>query len=140
MLTLPFLTDLDSRAAIKGTRDALGIQQIWTRMGRHVVGNLSTVSSSTRDFTTTMLGYHFAEVIAKDDPGSELQTFLKWEQLVGYIRVHMNGDGALRGIDRVKKNLAKSTRVTLSAEAPFQLLSNQKIYGLWGLYSVPSRS
>src|SRR3989442_15950904 len=36
MLTTPFLTDLDSRAAVKGSRDPLGIQQIWTRLGRHV--------------------------------------------------------------------------------------------------------
>ena len=57
MLTIPFLTDLDPQAAIKGSRDPLGIQPIWTRMGRHVVGNLTTVSTSVRDFTTTILGY-----------------------------------------------------------------------------------
>jgi len=33
MLTMPFLTELDSRAAIKGSRDPLGIQQIWTGLG-----------------------------------------------------------------------------------------------------------
>ena len=33
MLTSPFLTDLDSRAAVKGSRDPLGIQQIWTSRG-----------------------------------------------------------------------------------------------------------
>lgn len=30
MLTIPFLTDLDSRPAVKGSRDFLGIQQIGT--------------------------------------------------------------------------------------------------------------
>jgi hypothetical protein len=60
MLTSPFLTDLDSRAAVKGSRDPLGIQQIWTRLGRYVVGNLTTVSDSVRDFTTLLLGYYFA--------------------------------------------------------------------------------
>jgi hypothetical protein len=54
MLTTPFLTDLDSRAAVKGSRDPLGIQPIWTRLGRHVVGNLTTVSNSVRDFTTLL--------------------------------------------------------------------------------------
>jgi len=43
------VTDLDSRAAVKGSRDPLGIQAIWTRLGRHVVGNLTTVSNSVRD-------------------------------------------------------------------------------------------
>ena len=46
MLTTPFLTDLDSRAAIKGSRDPIGVQPIWARLGREVVGNLTTVSTS----------------------------------------------------------------------------------------------
>ena len=87
MLTVPFLTDLDSRAAVKGSRDPLGIQQIWTRLGRHVVGNLTTVSTSVRDFTTLLLGYYFAEQLAAETgPGTELATFLKWEQLAAYSR------------------------------------------------------
>src|SRR5215471_13650482 len=107
MLTTPFLTDLDSRAAIKGSRDPLGIQQIWTRLGRHVVGNLTTVSSSVRDFTTLLLGYHFAERLADDlGAGSELATFLKWEQLAAYSRGVANQDWAFRGTERVRKNLA----------------------------------
>jgi hypothetical protein len=76
MLTTPFLTDLDTRAAVKGSRDPLGIQSIWTRFGRHVVGNLTTVSDSIRDFTTLLLGYHFAESLADEtDSGSELAVF-----------------------------------------------------------------
>ncbi len=31
---MPFLTALDSRAKIKGSRDPLGIQPIWTRLRR----------------------------------------------------------------------------------------------------------
>jgi hypothetical protein len=38
ILTVPFLTDLDPQAAIKGSRDPLGLQTIWVRLGRHVVG------------------------------------------------------------------------------------------------------
>lgn len=141
MLTTPFLTDLDSRAAVKGSRDPLGIQQIWTRMGRHVVGNLTTVSNSVRDFTTLLLGYYFAERIADEQgPGTELATFLKWEQLAAYARAAANRDYAFRGTDRVRKNLSEGPRVTLSAERDHQILGNQKIYGLWGLYTVPARS
>jgi len=61
MLSVPVLSELDSRAAVKGSRDPLGIQRIWTRLGRHVVGNLTTVSDSVRDFTTLLLGYYLAE-------------------------------------------------------------------------------
>jgi len=83
VLTTPFLTELDSRAAIKGSRDPLGVQQIWTRLGRQVVGNLTTVSNSVRDFTVLLLGYYFVERVA-DEVGqdADLATFLKWEQLV----------------------------------------------------------
>lgn len=141
MLTAPFLTDLDSRAAVKGSRDPLGIQQIWTRLGRHVVGNLTTVSNSVRDFTTLLLGYYFAEQIAQDlGPGSELATFLKWEQLAAYSRAEVNLDFSFRGTEKVRKNLADDSRVCLSDDRSHQILSNQKIYGLWGLYTMPARS
>lgn len=140
MLVTPFLTDLDSRAAVKGSRDPLGIQQIWTRLGRHAVGNLTTVSNSVRDFTTLLLGYYFAELLSdRLGPGSELATFLKWEQIAAYARAVGNDDWAFRGTERVRKNL-EEPRVTLSADRAHQILGNQKIYGLWGLYTVPARA
>ncbi len=64
--------------------------------------------------------------------------FLRWEQLAAYARGEINGDWKFRGVDRVKKNLQDGTRVHLGTDS--QVLSNQKIYGLWGLYTVPSRS
>ena len=141
MLTTPFLTDLDSRAAVKGSRDPRGIQQIWTGLGRHVVGNLTTVSNSVRDFTTLLLGYYFAEQLVDFfGPGTELATFLKWEQLAAYSRAEVNKDFVFRGTERVRKNLSDSDRITLCDDRGHQILSNQKIYGLWGLYTMPPRS
>jgi len=141
MLTAPFLTELDSRAAVKGSRDPLGIQAIWTRLGRHVVGNLTTVSDSVRDYTTLLLGYHFAEQLSDElEPGSELRTFLKWEQLVGYARALVNEDFRFRGTGRVQRNLARKDRISLSDHPADQILGNQKIYGLWGLFTSPARA
>jgi len=138
-----FLTDLDSRAAIKGSRDPLGLVPLWSQFGRHVVGNLTTVTGSVRGFTTTMLGYHFAREV-RDRDGSKgespLALFLKFEQLAAYCRYYVAKDGAFRGIERVKKSLSESPSVTLSARQEYQILSNQKVYGLWGLFSVPSRA
>jgi hypothetical protein len=37
MLIQPFLTNLDGRAAIKGSRDPLGVQSIWARFGRRAI-------------------------------------------------------------------------------------------------------
>ncbi len=140
-LTVPFLTDLDPQAAVKGSRDPLGIQTIWTRLGRHVVGNLTTVSTSVRDFTELLLGYYFAERVASEFGGDgDLPVFLRWEQLAAYARGEINGDWAFRGVERVKKNLQGGAPVRLGANSTAQILSNQKTYGLWGLYTVPARS
>jgi hypothetical protein len=140
-ILVPFLTDLDSRARVKGSRDPLGAQPIWTKYGRYVVGNLTTVSNSVRDFTTLMLGYYFAERIAGDaGPSSVLSTFLKWEQLAAYCRAYVNRDVTFRGTERVQDTLSNGTRVALSSAKKYQILSDQQTYGLWGLYSVPSAS
>ena len=138
-LLSPFLTDLDLRAAVKGSRDPLGAQSMWTRIGRHVVGNLTTVTTSVRDFTTLLLGYFWAERISAElGPGSELATFLKWEQLASYSRAKVNKDYSFRGTERVRQTLTQGSRVTLSNSRAFQILSNQQTYGIWGLYSVAS--
>lgn len=140
MLITPFLTQLDSRAAIKGSRDPLGVQAIWSRLGRRVVGNLTTVSNSVRDFTVLLLGYYFAERVA-DEGGTEgdLATFLKWEQLAAYARAHVNEERGFRGTERVVARLAED-RVRLGIDSGAQILGNQKIYGLWGLYSMPAKA
>jgi hypothetical protein len=147
MLTIPFLTDVDTRAAVKGSRDPLGIQSIWTRFGRHVVGNLTTVSDSIRDFTTLLLGYFFAGRLAEGgDSGSELAVFLRWEQLAAYARAAVNEETGFRGTERVWRNLNESVngrtsrRVVISDDRAHQILGNQKIYGLWGLYTMPARA
>ncbi|WP_437602996.1 hypothetical protein WMF28_15340 [Sorangium sp. So ce590] len=137
----PFLTDLDERAVVKGSRDPLGIQAIWTRLGRHVIHNLTTVSSSVRDFTTLILGYWFVERVAEAGAsGTELATFLKWEQLAAYARAAVNEDFSFRGVERVARSLNEGPKITLSADRSCQILSDQKTYGLWGLYTVPARS
>ena len=58
-----FLTEIDPRAAVAGSRDPLGLQPIWSALGREVVGNLTTVTTSVRGFTTLILGLYFADEI-----------------------------------------------------------------------------
>ena len=131
-LSIPFFTELDSRAAIKGSRDPLGVQAIWTRMGRHVVGNLTTVSTSVRDFTVTMLGYYFAERVAEESGCSDdLNVFLRWEQLAAYARGGGNNDWVFRGTERAKKNWNASDRIRLGAG--LWLLHTQRSENLWAL-------
>ena len=139
MLTTPFLTDLDPRRAVKGSRDPLGMQAIWVHFGRQVVGNLTTVSTSVRDFTITSLGYHLIErAVEQGCRDTDLPIFIRWEQLAGYARAAINGEEGFRGTDRVHRNLEAGGPVTLSAERTHQILGSQKIYGIWGLYTGPS--
>ncbi len=141
---LPFLTDIDSRAAIKGSRDPLSLVPVWSRFGRRVVGNLTTVTNSVRGFTTLLLGYYFAEHAQERSGGAEqstLELFLKFEQLAAHVRLHVNGDQTFRGRDRVVlRHGQKGPKVTLGVDTEHQILGDQKIYGLWGLFSVASRS
>jgi len=137
-----FLTDLDSRAGVKGSRDPLGLVPLWGLFGRHVVGNLTTVTTSVRGFTTVLLGYHFVKAVQDigGDGQSPLRTFIKLEQLVAYARCAISKDEDFRGLRKVKRLLAEGKTAYLSAEADDQVLSDQKVYGLWGLYSSPSRA
>ena len=132
---MPFLTRLDERAKIKGSRDPLGLQSIWAGLGRKVIKNLSTVSTSLRDFTTLIVGLYLIEKNIDKTDESSAQIFIKWEQLAAYARFR-NGDEGFRGIERVKKNFSSS--ITISANGEHQVLSNQKAYGIWGLYRVPA--
>lgn len=142
-----FLTEIDSRAAIKGSRDPLGLVPIWTRFGRSVVGNLTTVTTSVRGFTTLLIGLYFADEMiesADRDESERADLFLKFEQMCAYSRQVWNQAGnegweGILGITRVKRRLAESSRVTISAKQEHQILSNQKTYGLWGLYTVAAR-
>jgi hypothetical protein len=135
----PFFTDVDSRALVKGSRDPIGAQAIWTSFGRKVVGNVTTVSTSIRDFTILLMGYYLAERAAeKAGEGSELETFLKWEQLAAFVRAYVNRDLSFRGTERVQKALSEGTRFTTSINGASQILSDQPTYGIWGLYSMPA--
>lgn len=149
MMNAPFLTLLDPRAKIKGSRDPLGLQILWTKLGRQVVYNLTTVTTSLRGFTVLLLGLYFAEraIAERQIPPNQLvELFLKFEQLAAYSRVvaqtardNNYTEDEIRGIQRVKKNLLEK-RVWISADSSSQILANQKTYGLWGLYMVAARN
>jgi hypothetical protein len=144
----PFLTAVDPNEAIKGSRDPLGVQPIWTQLGRELVGNLTTQTNSIRGFTTVMLCYHFArrylDEQKQDKPAPEafLDAFLCVEQLVAYSRIacHPQGeelDEGIRGTNVVRRRLRETpSKLPVTAESAGQILSNQKAYGLWGLFSV----
>ena len=138
-----FLTAVDTeRLDIRGSRDPLGLVPIWGDFGRKVVENLTTASNSARGFTSLLLGLYFADKVseARDDRDAvRLAAFLKFEQLVGFARYVVNQDTGMRGITQIKRRHAdgEGGRIRIGAARELQILSNQKTYGLWGLYITP---
>lgn len=142
---MPFLTLKDPNAKISGSRDPLGVQPIWTSFGRHVVTNLTTQSTSVRGFTILLLGRYFAADLVDRGmaaPEDALDIFLRMEQIGAYVRyVGHAVEGEIRGIERVKRFVHdQAGRVNISADRRSMILADQKVYGLWGLYSVPART
>jgi hypothetical protein len=144
-----FLTDLDPVLAIKGSRDPLGFQPIWSLFGRKLVGNLTTITTSVSGFTTLILGHFFAQELLRHGKVTDeelIEPFLKFEQIAAYSRYAWRGKtgdavGRILGIQRVQRRYQdQAGRVWISSDKDGQILSNQKTYGLWGLYSVAARS
>lgn len=139
-----FLTAVDTeRLDIRGSRDPLGLVPIWGDFGRKVVENLTTASNSARGFTTLLLGLYFADRVSggRDDRDAvRLAAFLKFEQLAGFARFVVNKDAGMRGITQIKRRLGdgEGRRIRIGAARELQILSNQKTYGLWGLYITPA--
>ena len=140
-----FFTLEDPNAKIKGSRDPLGAQPIWTALGRHVVANLTTQTDSTRGFTILLLGRYLAERAIEDGRiGRELalDAFLRFEQIGAYVRHVAQGgvEGDIRGIERVHSRLEEHRgRVPIRADPDGFILGDQRVNGLWGLFSVSAR-
>jgi hypothetical protein len=140
-----FLTLEDPNARIQGSRDPLGVQPVWASFGRHVVTNLTTVTTSIRGFTVLLLGRLLTEkMIEKGAAGEQdaLSIFLRAEQMGSYARYLAHGvDGDIRGIERVKRFVEENgSYIPIQDDISGMILSDQKVYGLWGLYSVSART
>jgi hypothetical protein len=139
-----FLTLEDPNAKIKGSRDPLGVQPVWSAFARHVVTNLTSVTGSLRGFTVLLLGRYLVEQAIDDGQlprESALEGFLRFEQIAAYARHVGHGvDSDIRGIERVKRNVDEGRgRVTIGTNRDGYILGDQKVYGLWGLFSVSAR-
>lgn len=135
-----FFTELDPRAAVKGSRDPLGIQAVWAGLGRQVIGNLTTVTQSARGFTTLLVGLYLADRAAERERDRTVgEAFLVWEQLAGYTRRCFHGAEGLLGQRKIDAR-TRLGRAILSADPEGQILANQRAYGLWGLYTSAARS
>jgi hypothetical protein len=141
---LPFLTLEDPNAKIKGSRDPLGVQPVWSRFARHFVTNLTNTTNSVRNFSVLLLGRYFGERLLdarRIEQDDLLPVFLRVEQACAYVRHVAHGvQGDIRGIERVQRFLEEEKhRPRIEIDAGSTILSDQKVYGLWGLFSVSAR-
>ncbi|MET7863689.1 hypothetical protein [Micromonospora taraxaci] len=139
-----FLTDLDPRARVKGSRDGLGAQAVWSATGRPLIGNLTTVTDSLSGFTTLLVGLRLAELASTDELDHPTNAFLVWEQMAAYVRHVACGHRGFFGLQRIAARAAKAGgnggKVHLSAQPEHQILSNQRTDGLLGNYTAPARA
>lgn len=139
-----FLTREDPNAKIKGSRDPLGTQHLWTDFGRRIVSNLTTQSNSVRGFTILILGCYFSEQLIKNleiNRKDALDVFLRFEQIAAYVRHGSHGvEGDIRGIARVRSKFKEQPKsLPISVDFKGFILGDQKVNGLWGLFAVPAR-
>jgi len=124
-----FLTDIDPRAKTEGARDPLGIQTVWSGIGRTVISNLTTQTNSLTDFRVLLLGCYLAERI--DDVGAD--PFIVWEQLCAQVRLNGDKSSGFRGVDQARRKASKPS-FKVSPDPSDHLLTHQRTNGIWGLY------
>lgn len=131
-----YFTKEDPDYSIKGSRDPLGFQVLWQHQGRKLVPYLSTVSINLQDFQILCLAHYFW---GKEPDKKFAAFFFRFEQLMAYIRVNTKRDLGFNGVDRVRKKVAESSKVSISNTKEDEILSNQRAYGIWGKYNRPFR-
>ena len=128
-----FFSALDSNYRIKGSRDPLGFQSLWSAAGHKAVKHLSTVSSNLKDFMILCYGIYF---YGERDPRGFISFFLKFEQLCAYARRIHNKETSFNGVEFVNK---KINDLEFNISLKDTILSNQRAYGIYGKYIRPLR-
>jgi hypothetical protein len=129
-----FLTAVDPDYLPKGSRDPLGYQVLWQHQGKKLIPYLSTVSSLVKDFQLMCTSrYLYGD---KSESGWS-KYFMRFEQLMSYVRVARFPDKGFSGVDRVRKRMQESNRYSISNNPNDEILSNQRSYGIWAKYIRP---
>jgi len=130
-----FISEIDPNYRIKGSRDPLGFQSIWSAAGHKAIKHLSTVSVNIKDFMVLSYSLFF---YGKRDSRQFLNFFYKFEQACAFARNIHNGENGFNGIEFVIKNKDKN-QFSFSTRPSDTLLSNQRSYGVYGKYIRPFR-
>ncbi len=66
--------------------------------------------------------------------------FLRVEQLAAYARYLVHDEGSVRGIERVQRFVEGGRSVRIGADGEAMILSDQRVYGIAGLYTAAGRA
>ena len=139
-----FFTALAPDEAIQGSRDPLGLLPIWSRLGRGLIGNVTTVSGDLRGWTTLLImaGLYRERVDAGLIDEAHTEPLFRAEQLVAYSRVLANHAGDVRGLNQIKKHLNTYDQgnkpIPLGLAQERRILTAQQSAGVWGQISSPA--
>ena len=126
-----FFTLLDDSSRPLGSRDPLGIEYVWSAVGRELVGNLTTITSHLDNFVFSLLGYYLCQDAVRGVADWDL--FQRFEQLTSRTRI-ANGLTGVLGFERISRS--DSAPIVLGTSRAAMILSNQRQAGLWGLYTT----
>lgn len=127
-----FFTLLDDSLRPRGSRDPLGIEQLWSSVGRKLVGNLTTVTGNLDNFIVTLVGFHLCQNGRSGQ--TDWPSFERFEQLTGHARARLGGKDGVLGSRRINKS--RTFPIALGNSDDARILENPRQAGLWGLYST----
>lgn len=140
-----YFTQTDPDFKLKGSRDPLGFQSIWSHAGHKLIAHLSTVSTNLVDFQILCYAHYWYKSRSKDYNGF-VPFFIKLEQAFSYARkIYLNQTG-FNGITVISKRVTDN-KIAISENHKFLLannnnqniLTNQRSYGIYGKYIRPFR-
>jgi len=145
-MTEYYFTKPDPDYKLKGSRDPLGLQVVWKETAQQVIKYLSTVSVNLKDFQVMCLAYFFQTRGKSTITEIDMAFFIRFEQACAYARHKLNieskRDDSFNGKDRVAKrygNYTQNDTFELGLGVKYEILSNQRNYGIWGKYNRPFR-
>jgi len=140
-----YFTQIDPDFKLKGSRDPLGFQSVWSHAGHKLIAHLSTVSTNIVDFQILCYAQFWYKSRSKDD-NRFVPFFIKIEQAFAYARkIYLNQTG-FNGITVISKRvtdnkivISENQKFLLANDDTQNILSNQRAYGIYGKYIRPFR-
>lgn len=136
-----FFTRVDPRKAVSEcSQGSAWDRPIWAGQGRKLIGNLTTVTTSVREFAVLIAAIEFSSEVLQINPrASQRDAILVFEQVAAYGLLAHDRLPA-RGVERARRRWMEG-RFTISARPEDQILSRQETpSGVLGLFASASRA